>query len=252
MAYKRKASYNKGKASRKRGRSSMGSKGARTSYGSGGRRNLRTGGFLGLENKFIDFGREAPVVATMTTGEVSPSTGCLNAIAQGDGQSDRDGRKCVLTSVFVSGHLDLQTEQNNTIAMQPVSVCVALVHDTQTNGTQLNSEDVYTQSGVGSAANMNAYAMRNLQYTSRFNVLWKKTFDMNIGGGAGFGAGGTADWAGDRQSFEFFTKLNIPVIHNGTTSNISNVTDNSLQMIAWCDDASRVIIRYKSRVRFQG
>lgn len=74
--------------------------------------NQRTGGFLGIEYKFLDCAWNAVVLNTSTdgsSGEMQPSSGCTNAIsvpAQGDGESNRDGRKYCIKSIWVSGIID--------------------------------------------------------------------------------------------------------------------------------------------------
>ena len=113
--------------------------------------NARTAGFLGLEKKFFDTA-VAMVALTAPTdaagGEIDPTAlpgavACLNAMAQGDGEQNRDGKKVVLKSVQVKGFVQ---KLGGELAAGPDSgtkVFVALVLDTQTNGAQLNSEDVF-------------------------------------------------------------------------------------------------------------
>ena len=50
--------------------------------------NVRTGGFLGKEKKFADYSVAALNVGT-TWSLVDPSTGALNAVAQGNGESEQ-------------------------------------------------------------------------------------------------------------------------------------------------------------------
>ena len=59
-------------------------------------RNVRTGGFLNMELKFYDTANTGININTSTdgsAGEQDPtSKNCLNAVAQGDGEQQRDGR----------------------------------------------------------------------------------------------------------------------------------------------------------------
>ncbi len=211
----------------------------RARYGGG----ARTGGFLGIESKFIDSTRNGAVVASQTGAEADPATvNCLNAIAQGDGESNRDGRKCTLTSLHLRGLVTLDGTETTTLA-QGRKVRVIVVHDTQTNGAQLNSEDVYlTATNVGDA-------YRNLQFVKRFKILKDATFDMNPQAGAGNGTAN--DSPGIIKSFKWNFKFKIPVVHNGTTANVSTITDSSLHVIAFANSTGTTLA-YESRIRFVG
>lgn len=214
-----------------------------------GRLNRRVGGYLGIESKFVDQTFSASVVLTQAGAEMDPpgagaqtTPGCISGVAQGDGESNRDGRKCVLTSVHVKGNVTIDASSGSSLNNGAV-VRVLLVQDKQTNGVQLNSEDVLL------SATHVEYAYRNLQHARRFNVLWDRTFDLNKTAGAG---DGTADdspaW---QRSFTINKKFKIPVLHDGTTANITSITDNSLHVLAFASTGATTL-NYESRVRFQG
>jgi len=73
------------------------------------RRNLRTGGFIGIELKFLDCAWNGVTVSSSTdgaSGELQPSSGCTGAIsvpAQGNAEQSRDGRRYTIKSIWVSG-----------------------------------------------------------------------------------------------------------------------------------------------------
>lgn len=223
----------------------------RSRYSTGRRTlvNPRTGGFLGIESKFIDYTFDDTIVTTNTSAEMDPpgagaqtTPGSISAIAQGDGESNRDGRKCTLTSVHLRGTVT-QDASSGTSLNNGGIVRLALVQDTQTNGVQLNSENVFL-----TATNVEL-AFRNLQFSKRFKVLMSKLIVFNKTAGAG---DGTAD---DSPAFvvpfTFNKKVNIPVIHNGTTAVVAAITDNSLHIVAFASTAA-VNLKYESRVRFVG
>ncbi len=219
------------------------------------KQNVRTGGFMGIELKFLD---TADVTATLnnpadsTGGELPPSigsTGCLSAMAQGDGESQRDGRKCVLKSIYIKGIVYATTQLNQTATDNAATVFIALVHDTQTNGATIASENVYTNPGAN--ADLAAIPFRNLQFMKRFRVL--KTFMTTLQNPNIAYDGTNLEQQGLSEHFEMYKKLNIPVIHNGTTANVSTVTDNSLHLIGFANNAALApSIRYNCRVRFVG
>lgn len=144
--------------------------------------NLRSGGLLGVELKFLDAPRTSLALTAPTDaagGEINPSsivTGCLSAPAQGDGPTNRDGHKIVVKSILVQGSFSNAIQQDQADADVMPTLFVALVLDTQTNGATLNSEDVFTNPAAD--ADCNGNLPRNMSFTSRFKVL--KTFHMSV------------------------------------------------------------------------
>lgn len=214
--------------------------------------NRSTRGFLGLEQKFMDLGIPATVISTTLAGaELDPATVpyqvyCLNGITQGDGENDRDGRKVVTKSVMVKGTVDLPGADN--INNGDTTVFIALVLDKQTNGAQLNAEDVFTTSAAGG---LSSQPFRNLQYVQRFDVLASTTLCLENSGMAYNGSALIP--VSTRKTFEFYRKLDLPVMYSGTGGSVSSIVDNSLHLIAVCDNAAAVPqIVYGSRVRFVG
>lgn len=220
-------------------------------------RNVRTGGLLGIEKKYLD----APLTATALSaptdasgGEYPPTsavTGCLTAPAQGDGPSNREGNKIVVTDCLVQGVINVAAQANQTATDVSPVIMVALVMDTQTNGAQLNSEDVY--SNIGGTAILATSPNRNMSYTQRFKVLkvWKKqlripsiTYDGTNIEQTGFNSPFKLKWKG---------KMPVTFTTGSTTADIANVTNNSIQVVAYANDLSLApTISYNSRVRFFG
>lgn len=211
-------------------------------------RNIRTAGYLGIENKFYDTRYGETAVSTTTAGsEADPGAGisCLNAVTQGDGESQRDGKKIMMRSIELRGRVGALNLADDADPPASYTVRVLLVLDTQTNGAQLNSEDVLLDQG-GTKYLDN----RNLQYSSRFRILWDKYFTIEpfhaMADGANTGAFSMKD-----QIFRVYRKLNIPVNYTGTTEAIANITDNSLHVIALGNNAN-AFVEWVSRLRFVG
>lgn len=218
-----------------------------------GQPNQRTGGFLGMENKFYDTVLANKVLTAPTDGsgaEIDPAThNCISAPAQGDGEQNRDGRKMVINNVFVNGMLRLVPSINATAIAAPVKVYVALVQDKQTNGAQLNSEDVFINpAGVDNTA---ASPLRNLEQSSRFRVLAIHECILNPLTASYDGT--NIEIGGDNCSFKLSKKVNIPVMFTGATEGVSSVTDQSLHLIGYVSNVGfSVRIDYNSRIRFTG
>lgn len=209
--------------------------------------NGRTGGFLGIETKFIDNTYSAAIVGTVAGSETDPNAagaqttpGTISGITVGTGESNRDGRKYNITSIHVKGDVALGADAS---VVNGETVRVALVLDTQTNGTQLNAEDVFL------AASNVEHSFRNLQFTKRFRVLKSQTFACNPQAAAGNGTAN--DTARITYPFDWNVKTDIPVICSGTTNSITSISDNSLHMVAFSSGTNSEL-KYESRVRFQG
>jgi len=216
--------------------------------------NPRVGGFLGIEKKFFDTFLATTVIVNPTDcagGELDPATiSCLNGVAQGDGESNRDGKNYLIKSLHWFGRVVTNTQTNKTGGWVPPSVFIAIILDTQTNGAQFNSEDVYTNP-AGSSAN-NSCLQRNLQYSSRFRVL--KTFKVDFNQQTLSYDGTNMEGCGMSKSIEcHLDNLNIKVQCTGTTGVVSNITDNSLHVLGFSTNGTETVnLTYTSRIRFVG
>ncbi len=210
--------------------------------------NLRIGGFLGIENKFIDHELGVTTLSgTWAGGELDEGTALSrSAIAQGDGESNRDGRKANLLSVHVKGFLRIISQE---AAANPVFggiVRLILVMDKQTNGAQLNAEDVVT------VTTQDINAWRNLQNSQRFRILKDQRIEMPVTNMSTFQVN---DFSTSQQEmpFEFHVVFKKPIVvnHTGTTAVVASIADNSLHLIG-ISTLGIHQISYVSRVRFRG
>lgn len=216
--------------------------------------NTRTAGFLGIETKFYDTNLNLTGISTATDcsgAELDPSaTSMISTPAVGDGEQNRDGKRIVIKSVQLAGTLRGAPQANQTAVDDQPIVFVALVLDTQTNGAQLNSEDVYKNLNNQTATL--AKPLRNLLFAQRFKVLKSASFQMPAPtvtyDGTNIEQGGT------QVNFEWFLPMELPVNFNaGTTSSVANVIDNSLHVIAFVTSPDvAVSLAYNARIRFQG
>lgn len=218
-------------------------------------RNARTGGFLGIELKFVDYGVSARALtapADAAGGEVNPTATsvALNSIAQGDAENQRDGKQAMVKSCYVNGMIIVPALADQADAYARQHFFVALVLDTQCNGVELNSEDVFANpSGTAICASS---PLRDLQYSKRFRVL----DSVQLTGGAAYAqtdGASTASIAGASIPFKLSYTGDIPINFNATTATIAAITDNCLQVIAYATSTvAGPTISYNSRVRFVG
>jgi len=213
--------------------------------------NARTGGFLGKELKFLDTEVTGTSIPTSVAGsEIDPATVlCLNAVAQGDGPSDRDGNRYILKSVHVRGYVNWAALVDGSLPAPDTFVRLIVLLDTQTNAAQFNAEDVIVDP---SSTNLDAVTPRNLQYAARFKVLADKIIRKHQAPVAGGSSAGLADTGGVAVPFEIYRKLNLPVQCTGTSANVTAITNNSLHVMAISSDNGLITpsLRYYSRVRF--
>lgn len=219
--------------------------------------NTRTGGFLGIELKFLDAELTgAPILATTdaTGGIQSPtggSTGCLSAPADGNGEENRNGRKYTIKSCFVTGFISSSVLQDAADVLSPPTVFVAIVQDKQSNGATAASQNIFANS-TGSST-INAYPHRNLQFSERFKVLNSKTITPGVVTATTDGAN-TSSVMLPGKPFKLSWKGNMPVNCNGgTTANITSIVDNSIHLVAYATTTNYTpTLNYRSRIRFVG
>lgn len=209
---------------------------------------------FGVEKKYLDTALVDQVITAPTDtagGEMDPATVlCLNAVAQGDGQTNREGRQYVMKSCYVNGIISEPVAGDQADAFAGGVFYVALVLDKQSNGAQLNSEDVFVNPGA--AAKTAPLPVRDLQYTSRFTVLDSvQLFEPNrwaFNDGAA-----TGSVSGFHLPFKLSWNGELPVTCVGTTNTVASIQDNSLHIIAYTSTTSGVpVLSYNSRVRFVG
>lgn len=217
--------------------------------------NQRTGGFLGLENKFFDTGIATVTVVAPTAGaggEVDPTTlDCLNCPAVGDTEQSRDGRQICMNEITVKGTLTTAQKINQTALDLVPEIFVALVLDTQTNAATLDSEKVFVNPST--TALTACLPFRNLQYIKRFKILAYKLVKMpvpaNSYDGANLEIGGVARSFQLHHSWKNCLKVN----YGGTTSVVGSIIDNSLHVIAFSSSSTPTpTISYNARLRYTG
>ncbi len=222
--------------------------------GSIGYKNFRIGGFLGAEIKFYDTGVAGLAITSPTDAsgaEMNPSaTITLNSVTQGDGESQRDGRRLTMLSLFVNGSITCNVQTNVTVPDNPSICYVAIVLDTQANGTALNSEDVYIN--PSGSAQLASSPLRNLQYSKRFKVL--KTIRRKMPPPTLTWDGTNMEQSGQIVQFNCFIPLHGMIVNfTGTTETVANIVDNALHVIAFSNNIGMVPqLNYNARLRFRG
>ncbi len=181
----------------------------------------RRSGFYGRytpgqgELKFHDIAVTDAVVAVNGTIQ---NTGSVNLIAQGTGESQRIGRKCVIKSINWRFELDIPAVAN---ATGSDTVRVMFYLDKQANGVTASATDIL--------ATDNFQSFNNLANSGRFRILLDRTYVLNHSGGAGDGT--TNDALPYHVSDTFFKKCNIPLEFSSTAGAITELRSNNLGVL---------------------
>ncbi len=227
---------------------------ARRPGGGPSRARHRTDSFTGIELKFYDQKLIAAALAgpaDATAGEHDPSaTLMLNTVTQGDGESQRDGRRLRMKSITVHGVFNTPAQTNSTTVDVAPLCFVALVLDTQANGAILASENVFTNPGANGVTAAQPFI--NLQFKERFKIL--KTYSVQFPQAEATFDGTNLEIGGMHKPWVLHKNLNnMPMTFSGTTETITNITDNALHIVAWCNNTTAApTISYHSRLRFTG
>ncbi len=210
--------------------------------------NARTGGFLGLERKFADFQLTNTAFGTSWVPMQDGTIKCISGVAQGDGESERDGRLYTLTSLHIRGFIEILGTEGQTAPLGDHLARVVIVLDTQTNAAEVTATNVMD---AGQTDDINSF--RNLQFTKRFRVLKDKTFRIPGQAGSMTSGANVFDQGPVKIHFKwnFNFKTPIRVICKATTNVIGAITDNSIQVIG-VGDTALTLLNYQARVRFLG
>ena len=218
------------------------------------RRNLPAR--LGVELKFHDTSLMASGISSTTNGtngEQDPATLLsLSSMAQGDSESERDGRRVTFKSIFINGLVKYAVQTDQVLAEEGCIIFIALVMDTQTNGAQIQSETVYINPSA--SALLASSPMRNLQQTQRVRVLktWRRRLPVP------FAVNSSAtqfEQYGDSVPFSLFHSFKklTTANYSDADAEIVNTIDNSLHLIAWASNTNyQPTMNYNARLRFVG
>lgn len=213
--------------------------------------NMSFRGFIGKEKKYFDAIKAFTNVTSIdwSSALLDPATvDCINAIAQGTSQNQRIGKKYTITDVVLNLHIKLLpgVQVASAGAIETYTLKWALVLDKQTNGAQLNAQNVY-KDNVGIT---DVISHRNLENATRFQVLCSGIETMNHT--TVFTNGTNAYYSREDKIQVCYKKVNIEVNCKGTGANVTDISDNSLHLIACSNAANKYAIEYVCRVRFKG
>jgi len=192
-----------------------------------------------------------PVSTTWAGCEFNPATIlCLNGPAQGSLINQRQGMKINIHSIHFQAFLERKSVTSTTsIEYFDAQCCIALVQEFDVFGSELVSESVF--SSVNAIPDHNAIPLRNTQYLADFKVLKMWRYSASQGTFALLGAAPSATHGTPcSKIINYYKKLNMVTVFNGTAAGVANMLKNSLSIICNSTVSAMYAMTYQCRVVF--
>ncbi len=157
---------------------------------------------------------------------------------QGASESQRVGRKAILTDILVKGHLKVDSTSTK---LGSNRIRLDLVQDTQPNQAAFAAGDYL------STTDINGY--KNLVFAKRFKTLWTKTWTINASAGGGGDANSFT--AESLRPFRIVVKPCIDFEYSASSGAINTCTVNSLHLVGYEETVNpATTIQAEARFRF--
>lgn len=167
--------------------------------------------YVNTEKKVID--NNLTLVPNNTVGTVS----CLNAVAQGDGNNQRDGSSIKMLSVQLKGDITI----DSLATRSRVRVLLLLTHDADGAIPTLSA-------GTGQVLSaLDIYAYYNKDTIHKFNILWDHTWCLDSD-------------ARDRVKFNKYFKLSQKVRYDGTGGANTDLSKNAIYCLFLSDEGANI------------
>lgn len=216
------------------------------------------GGQVNSERKYFDT-RCATLAVQITNAsfagaEADPNVGggnCLFSPTQGNDISNREGRSCYVHKITIQGVIEVNAQTGQAAVDQTQTCRLILCMDKQTNGTQMNSEDLIESTGGVPGT----FQFQNTKNFGRFQVLRDKfvnfsQFTIAANGSGQVFQGGQSKYFKLKYQFKTPIRVNFNATNGGT---VADIVDNSFHLLAGRDNAdSPVSLDYQCRVSFTG
>lgn len=198
-----------------------------------------------MEEHYIDtFKTSTALSDSWVGGELDPTALTLCAPIKGTGSSNRDGDHIIITKIQIRGILKLETKSEQDDVSKSEAYRVMLIWDKQTNGAQLNAEDVMV------ATEPEVFSYRNQSYLSRFKIL--TSWDGCLKWGTAFTDGANkGSVGGGAKKFMSNIECMIPVDFKANNGDVTDIVDNSLHIIGCAENSNTIYIQYACRVLFE-
>lgn len=183
------------------------------------------------ERKNVDTTWDALVGDDMSSyagGTGNAYTVLLNGIAANATSTGRIGRKAVLKDILLS--FGIQPSSSTS----PTRLHVAIVSDNAPTGTLPSANLLY-----------DAYGLRELDYTPRFRIHMKKTYQFKPTMVSTTAVDAPARFVGPRR-----VPLKIIETFSGDDATLGSISGKAVYLVAWSEDSVDCAFEGKARLRF--
>lgn len=188
---------------------------------------------------------DPPVVTGCTAGEFDPPAAkCLNAVPQSP--TGRVGSSTWGQRIIISGNIVISAQN---LQLSPDSwglIHLSVVWDKQTNGAQLNSEDVYVNPSISTF--LSANPLLNTNGLTRYEILRTKIIqvtDPNMVINAQNDLVASAGY-----TIPFYMDIPLPdvrTIYSDSGATVTSIIDNSFHLLAFASQGNGKILNYNCR-----
>lgn len=214
-----------------------------------GAQQLQRGKALTAEVKFADFQAVNDAFATSWATMEDATIKCISAVALGNTESTRIGRKMSIVGLNIRGTVNAAVLEAQVNPMAESYCRIVIVCDKQTNAADITPANVYDEGQTE-----NWLAFRNLQFSTRFRILMDKTIVIK----PNLVAQGAIDLFATNLTkipwnFNLTLKRPINVLYKADDAEIASITDNSIHVIGVCSSTGPTpSLSYQARLRFTG
>ncbi len=204
---------------------------------------VRTSGFYGryagagAEKKFFDTTKA--LTTTATAGTIFDNS--LNIVPEGNGESDRVGRKITIKDIYINGNFKIPS----TATAVDTSDCVRIIvyQDKQTNGAAAVVTDILASADFRS--------WNNLSNKNRFLIHMDKKMAMAATAGSGRGSTDTLSYGENQRWWKMYKSVNIPIEYDSsaTTGAITTQRSNNVGVLV-ISESAKSSIGYIARIRY--
>lgn len=207
------------------------------------------------ERKYFDTyndGTSVPAGNDWTGTELDPAEETLFAPSEGTDLDRRIGRRVEVLKIQVRGQLVVAKQSNQTASDEATVIRLILAQDKQTNGVQMQGEDLMSAPGSPTAF-LTPLTMQNPANFGRFEVLKDKTFTIENPNAVYDGT--NDEQQGLARPFKWTIKFPRPVEVRFNSSNggtVADIINNSFHIIG-CRSTSDLTctLYYQCRVVYQ-
>lgn len=206
---------------------------------------------LSWKSKYRDYEYKGTLGGNLSGAEHDPSTILsVSGVEVGTGQDQRLGNFYRVYGLHMKGFLS-KAELTGAASQEPrrTEVRLMVILDTQTNGTQMSSEDLFISN---TNSELNVMSLIDSQKLIRYKILYDKLINMPARKFTS-NVAASPEAPGQRIPFEVqLKKLNIRINANVASGNIGDQVDNSIHVIALYDVAVSIpVLYYKARCFFK-